>query len=522
MSKHYKIHEFAELAGVTVKALHHYDRLGLLRPGRTEAGYRVYCERDLETLEQIVALKFLGLPLKQIGVVLKREAQLPDALRLQRRALEEKHEVLGRAIRAIQAAEKSLESGNPADTTLLKHIIEVIDMQDGIAVMKKYYSEEAWARHKRYYEEGPAPEWRQLYRDGEALLGADPANDAAQALVERWFELSRRAYYGDPEVQTDSPTAWMDREQWPPVMKQRMAELKVEEVTAFIKLAIMWQKKQYFSEEAWDRLVKLWDTSVSDHSRRWQARVDLSLDLEKAALRDPSGEIAQALVARWRAQLDEVSGGDSEIKGALLHGWGNRRHWPASMRWQVEAMHTMSFERFEMAADFLDRAVAAAPTATTNRRDIADALLEEFDEETANNRRMLERVPEDKLAWKPHEKSSTVAKLASHIAAIPIFPLLLIKMEMGEKLPEVASKLELLERFDKNAAAGRDALSKADDDRLARKIPVTPGVSKPLLYVLRHRVMNHLIHHRGQLSVYLRLLDAAVPGMYGPSADEKT
>jgi DNA-binding transcriptional MerR regulator len=137
LSKHYKIHEFAELAGVTVKALHHYDRLGLLRPGRTEAGYRVYCERDLETLEQIVALKFLGLPLKQIGVVLKREAQLPDALRLQRRALEEKHEVLGRAIRAIQAAEKSLESGNPADTTLLKHIIEVIDMQDGTSATTK-------------------------------------------------------------------------------------------------------------------------------------------------------------------------------------------------------------------------------------------------------------------------------------------------------------------------------------------------------------------------------------------------
>ena len=126
----YKIHEFAKLAGVTVKALHHYDRLGLLQPGRTEAGYRVYCERDLETLEQIVALKFLGIPLKQIGVILKRAAQLPDALRLQRRALEDKHALLGRAIRAIQAAEESLESGKPADAAILKKIIEVIDMQN--------------------------------------------------------------------------------------------------------------------------------------------------------------------------------------------------------------------------------------------------------------------------------------------------------------------------------------------------------------------------------------------------------
>ena len=181
LGKYYKIHEFAKLAGVTVKALHHYDRLGLLQPGRTEAGYRVYCERDLETLEQIVALKFLGISLKQIGVVLKRAAQLPDALRLQRRALEEKHALLGRAIRAIQAAEESLESGKPADAAVLKKIIQVIDMQDGIAVMKKYYSEEAWERHRRYYEEGPSPEWRQLYRDTEALLGTDPGSQPAQA-----------------------------------------------------------------------------------------------------------------------------------------------------------------------------------------------------------------------------------------------------------------------------------------------------------------------------------------------------
>ena len=72
MSRFYRIHEFAELAGVTVKALHHYDRLGLLKPGRSDAGYRMYRESDLERLEQIVALKFLGLPLKQVKVVLDR------------------------------------------------------------------------------------------------------------------------------------------------------------------------------------------------------------------------------------------------------------------------------------------------------------------------------------------------------------------------------------------------------------------------------------------------------------------
>lgn len=520
MAKRYKIHEFAQLSGVTVKALHHYDRLGLLKPGRTEAGYRVYLERDLETLEQIVALKFLGIPLKQIGVVLKRSSRLPEALQLQRRALEEKHAILRRAIRAIEEAEASLESGQPAATAVLKKIIEVIDMQDGIAVMKKYYSDEAWEHHKRYYEEGPSPEWRQLYRDTEALLEADPGGEPAQALVERWFELSRRAHTGDPEVQTDSPAAWMDREHWPPVMKQRLAEFKMEEVTAFIKLATLSSAKQYFSEEAWAKLVKL-RKNEQDHSRQWQARVDLFRDIEQALLRDPAGDIAQDLVARWRAQLDAASGGDPEIKMALLRGWTNRRHWPPSVRWRVEALHMMSFERFERAADFLDRAMALQKEApmTTTRRDNVEALLSWFIDEMAGTRKILERVPHDKLAWKPHEKSFTLGKLANHVAAIPV-GVALIVTGRGGRPSEAASKAELLQAFDERTASARQALAGTDDDHLAGTIHVTATVKKTRAAALAW-MMSHLIHHRGQLSVYLRLLDVAVPGMYGSSADEK-
>ena len=119
----------------------------------------------------------------------------------------------------------------------------------------------------------------------------------------------------------------------------------------------MSSRKQYFSEEAWARLIKLRE-NAGDHSRQWQARVDLFADIEKALLEDPASDVAQALVARWRAQSDEASGGDSEIKTALLRNWTSRRHWPPSVRWQTEALHMMSFERFERAADFLDRAVA--------------------------------------------------------------------------------------------------------------------------------------------------------------------
>jgi DNA-binding transcriptional MerR regulator len=182
----YRVNEFAELAGVTVKALHHYDRLGLLTPLRTEAGYRVYRERDLERLEQIVALKFLGLSLRQIKTVLERTAlALPEALRAQRKAIEEKQVLLARAARAIQAAEESMAAGKPADPATLRKLIEVIDMQNSIELMKKYYNDEAWEKRRRYYERGPSPEWLQLYRDANALLGSDPASEAAQALADR-------------------------------------------------------------------------------------------------------------------------------------------------------------------------------------------------------------------------------------------------------------------------------------------------------------------------------------------------
>src|SRR6476659_6518312 len=102
MKTHYTIHEFAALGGVTVKALHHYDRLGLLRPRRSNAGYRLYVPRDLERLEQIVALKSIALTLEQIKVVLDGDVDaLADALRAQRQTLEKKRADLTRAIRAI-------------------------------------------------------------------------------------------------------------------------------------------------------------------------------------------------------------------------------------------------------------------------------------------------------------------------------------------------------------------------------------------------------------------------------------
>ena len=361
MSRLYRVQEFAELAGVTVKALYHYDRLGLLKPGRNSAGYRMYAGRDLERLEQIVALKFLGIPLKQIQAVLDRAAlALPQALRMQRRAIEEKQALLGRAIRAIRAAEEALEPGKPADPAILKRIIEVIDMQDDIEVMKKYYSTaEAWEQRRRFHEEGPSPEWKELYRDVIASLGEDPAGEKAQALADRWLALSVRAWGGDPEVQTSNITAWMDREHWPPSMKRRLAEFRLEEVMDFIQQAAWFSRRKYFSPEAWAKMSAMRKQTAEDFSRTWQARLDLFHDIEAVLSEDPGGEKGQALAARWLGLLDTTCGGDPEIKAGILRAWADRRNWTATLRWQMEAVYMATSERFENVAGFVECALGS-------------------------------------------------------------------------------------------------------------------------------------------------------------------
>lgn len=162
---------------------------------------------------------------------------------------------------------------------------------------------------------------------------------------------------------------------------------------------------------------------------------------------------------------------------------------------------------------------------------ISEMMLPEFDREMANTRKMLERVPEDKYSWKPHAKSMTMAHLASHVAELPHWAVETINRERLELTPDMKpfsakSSAELLARFDQNAAEGHTAIAGATDSQLAVVWSLVVGgrtlMSMPRYDVLRTVVMNHLIHHRAQLSVYLRENDVAVPGMYGPSADENT
>jgi uncharacterized damage-inducible protein DinB len=163
---------------------------------------------------------------------------------------------------------------------------------------------------------------------------------------------------------------------------------------------------------------------------------------------------------------------------------------------------------------------------------IAESLIPEFNNEMKTTRSLLERVPEDKADWKPHQKSMSLGKLSIHLATLPSLAIRALngtEMDMNPPggpafvPPSFESLSRTLELFDKNEADVREALSNTSDAELMTEWALKNGgatiFAMPRVAVLRSIVMNHLIHHRGQLSVYLRLLDVPLPSIYGPSAD---
>jgi DNA-binding transcriptional MerR regulator len=238
-----RVHEFAAVTGITVRALHHYDRRGLLRPRRTGSGYRLYGRQELERLEQIVALKFIGIPLQQIKAILDRNPSgLRDALRVQRTVLEEKRDLLDRAIQALDEAEQSFAAGGQPDAAILKTIIEVIEMQTSNEWIERYYTPEAWTRIKDVHP-GWSPElhgkpyqgWLDLFRNVEAALGEDPSGEKAQALGERWKALEIAYTCADPEIAEGLNKIFADKPNWPNSMKESMAPFENRAVWEFMR-----------------------------------------------------------------------------------------------------------------------------------------------------------------------------------------------------------------------------------------------------------------------------------------------
>ena len=163
---------------------------------------------------------------------------------------------------------------------------------------------------------------------------------------------------------------------------------------------------------------------------------------------------------------------------------------------------------------------------------IAEMLLPEFDREVAATRKTLERVPDDRFDWRPHEKSTTMGGLTTHLSNLLSWAVHAIEKDSIDIAPggvpvraePVRSAAEAVEIFDRNAAAARSAIAGADDARMAGTWTLFANgnriFAQPRAGVLRGMVMNHMIHHRAQLGVYLRLNDVPVPAVYGPSADE--
>ena len=163
---------------------------------------------------------------------------------------------------------------------------------------------------------------------------------------------------------------------------------------------------------------------------------------------------------------------------------------------------------------------------------IAELLLPEFDQEMASTRKTLERVPDDKFAWKPHDKSYSMGQLASHIAnmtAWTVDTMTKTEFDMASASPEEMSRTaknraELLTWFDTNVGAARASLNKPDTDYFvpwSLKNGEQVFFTMPRYNCIRSFCLNHIVHHRAQLGVYLRLNQIAVPGTYGPSADEQ-
>lgn len=237
----FKVQEFARRSGVTIRTLHHYDHLGLLKPSlHSESGYRLYGDGDFARLQQIATLKFIGFSLKQIKEFLDGEPfDLGAMLRLQREMMEEKRHHLELAILAIDRAEAVVSSGEEPDWETFNRIIEVINMENNKEWMKKYYTEEqldslAERGTPEVLEKGQS-DWAELIAEVEVAVaeGVDPGSERGQGLAARWSGLVSQFTMGDPGITESLKNLYADQANWPTTFRKPYSD----EVEAFISKA---------------------------------------------------------------------------------------------------------------------------------------------------------------------------------------------------------------------------------------------------------------------------------------------
>ena len=242
----YRVGEFARLTGVTVRALQHYDRLGLLKPSRTESGHRVYLEADRLRVRHILALRAVGMSLQQTAALLKAPAsRLLPAFRDQRARLEQTQAGINEAIEILSQLETS-----DSEVALLDRLASGVEMQDALESIRGYFSNEAWTKWGRhYFHDWPSAAWRALFRDIEASLGGDPESERAQELLNRATTLWDVNIGADQAlsraVRDGYGKAWQSRDRWPFELQRRFAEFKIEEIAKFLGAAKMasWRQR---------------------------------------------------------------------------------------------------------------------------------------------------------------------------------------------------------------------------------------------------------------------------------------
>jgi MerR family transcriptional regulator, thiopeptide resistance regulator len=241
-----RIKAFANDAGVSVRTLHLYDRLGLLEPAAvTESGYRLYGDAELERLEHVLALRFVGFSLDQIKQLLGESSQpLADALRMQRDVIARQRRRLDTALAVIERAESALGADSQADRrAILRTLMEVFKMQNDFTWTQEYYSEEARAKIEERRRSMPPDaiehgerDWATLIADVEAAVaqGIDPASEPASALAARWRELVGSFTQGNAEISSGLNELWSDQTHWPADFKRPWSDA----ADAFIKEAM--------------------------------------------------------------------------------------------------------------------------------------------------------------------------------------------------------------------------------------------------------------------------------------------
>ena len=246
----YRVGEFARLTGVTVRALQHYDRLGLLKPSRTESGHRIYLEADRQRVRHILALRAVGMSLQQIAALLKAPvSRLPAAFRDQRARLEQTQAGIHEAIEILARLDAS-DSGEG----LLDRLASGVEMQDALESMRGYFSDDAWVNWGQQYfhdwlHDWPPAAWRALFRDIEASLGEAAGSERAQELLTRATTLWDASIGSDQElsraVRDGYGRAWRSRDRWPRELQRRFAEFRVEEIAKFLGAAQMasWRQR---------------------------------------------------------------------------------------------------------------------------------------------------------------------------------------------------------------------------------------------------------------------------------------